>query len=61
VTTVEFLSRVGLNTLQDLPDREAFEKTGIVSSTGTQRRDLDEIFGSREAPDDQETFEEAEL
>ena len=62
VTTVEFLSRFGLNGLQDPPDRESIENTGIVSSGDAERSNLDEVFGiSGETPEDQETFEEAEF
>ena len=62
VTTVEFLSRFGLNGLQDLPDRETIENAGVVSSGGAERTNLDEVFGiSGETPEDQETFEEAEF
>jgi segregation and condensation protein B len=31
VTTLEFLSRFRLNSLQDLPDRETFENAGVIS------------------------------
>ena len=62
VTTVEFLSRFGLNGLQDLPDRETIENAGVVSSGDAERSNLDEVFGiSGETPEDQETFEEAEF
>jgi segregation and condensation protein B len=62
VTTVEFLSHFGLNSLQDLPDRESIENTGFASSGDVERSNLDEVFGiSGETTEDQETFEEAEF
>ena len=62
VTTVEFLSRFGLNSLQDLPDRETIENAGVASPGDVERSNLDEVFGmSGETAQDQETFEEAEF
>jgi segregation and condensation protein B len=62
VTTVEFLSLFGLNSLQDLPERETIENTGVASSGDVERSKLDEVFGtSDETPEDQETLEEAEF
>jgi segregation and condensation protein B len=62
VTTAEFLSRFGLNTLQDLPDRESIENTEITSSPHAERRNFGTIFrSSEEAPEDPETFEGAEF
>jgi segregation and condensation protein B len=62
VTTVEFLSRFGLNGLQDLPDRETIENAGVAPAGDAERSNLHEIFGiSGETPEDQETFEEAEF
>jgi hypothetical protein len=56
------LSRFGLNGLQDLPDRESIENTGIVSSGDAERGNLDDVIGiSGGIPEDEETFEEAEL
>jgi segregation and condensation protein B len=62
VTTVEFLSRFGLNSLQDLPERETIENAGFASPGGVERSNLDEVFGAGgEVPEEQATFEEAEL
>ena len=36
VTTVEFLSLFGLDSLQDLPERETIENNGIVSTPEDQ-------------------------
>lgn len=62
VTTVEFMSRFGLNSLQDLPERETIENAGVASRGAVERSNLDEVFGiSGKTPEDQETFEEAEF
>jgi hypothetical protein len=62
VTTLEFLSLFGLNSLQDLPDRETIENAGVASPGDVERSSLDEVFGiSGETTEDQETFEEAEF
>ena len=41
VTTIEFLP-IGLNNLQDLPDRETIDNAGIVSPGDGERSNLDE-------------------
>jgi segregation and condensation protein B len=62
VTTIEFLSQFGLNSLQDLPERETIENAGVASLGAVERSNLDEVFGmSGETVQDQETFEEAEF
>ncbi len=45
VTTLEFLSRFGLNTLQELPDREAIENARFAAGSDAAESDLDEAFG----------------
>jgi segregation and condensation protein B len=57
VTTVEFLSLFGLNSLQDLPDRETIESARFASLAGVERSSLDEVFTVSE---DQETFQDAD-
>jgi segregation and condensation protein B len=62
VTTLEFLSRFGLNSLQDLPDRETFESAGVISSGNAKRSDLNEVFGiGSEQGEDAEAFQEADI
>jgi chromosome segregation and condensation protein ScpB len=62
VKTAKFLSRFGLNSLQNLPDRESIENTEIASSAHPARRNLAAIFGSsEEAAEYLETYEGSEL
>ncbi len=62
VTTIEFLSRFGLNSLQDLPDRETFENAGVISSGDAKRSDLNEVFGiGSEQDEDTEALQEADI
>jgi segregation and condensation protein B len=62
VTTLEFLSRFRLNSLQDLPDRETFENAGVISSGDSKRSDLNEVFGiGSEQGEDTEAFQEADI
>ena len=62
VTTVEFLSLFGLNSLQDLPERETIENAGVASPSAIERSNLDEVFGiSGEQTEDTETFQVADF
>ena len=58
LTPVEFLSHFGLNSLQDLPDRETIENAGIASPGDVEGRSLNEVFAASE---DQETLEDADF
>jgi segregation and condensation protein B len=61
VTTVEFLSRFGLNSLQDLPERETMENAGLASPGDTAPSDQNGIFEISAQETETETFEEAEF
>jgi segregation and condensation protein B len=64
VTTLEFLSRFGLNSLQDLPDRETFENAGVISLGDAKRSDLNEVFGigsEQDQDQDTEALQEADI
>jgi hypothetical protein len=51
----------GLNSLQDLPNRETIEHEGFASSAAIERSNVNEVFGIRVEEADAETFEEAEF
>jgi segregation and condensation protein B len=54
------VSERGLNSLQDLPDRETIENVGVASPGAVERSNLDEVFGiGSEQGEDAEAFQEA--
>jgi chromosome segregation and condensation protein ScpB len=48
VTTKQFLSAFGLQTLRDLPDVEALEDAGLLSRKGVQEEVLVAVVGEEE-------------
>jgi segregation and condensation protein B len=61
VTTVEFLNRFGLNSLQDLPDRETMENAGVAPPRDSGGSNLNDVFGMSDEVTDAEAYEEAEF
>jgi segregation and condensation protein B len=61
VTTVEFLNRFGLNSLQDLPDRETMENAGVAPPRDSGSSNLNDVFGMSDEVTDAEAYEEAEF
>jgi segregation and condensation protein B len=61
VTTVEFLNRFGLNSLQDLPDRETMENAGVAPPGDSGGSNLNDVFGMSDEVTDAEAHEEAEF
>jgi segregation and condensation protein B len=61
VTTVEFLNRFGLNSLQDLPDRETMENARVAPPDDSGGSNLNDVFGMSDEVTDAEAYEEAEF
>jgi segregation and condensation protein B len=61
VTTAEFLNRFGLNSLQDLPDRETMENAGVALPGDSGGSNLNDVFGMSAEVTDAEAYEEAEF
>jgi segregation and condensation protein B len=61
VTTVEFLNRFGINSLQDLPDRETMENARVAPPSDSGGSNLNDVFGTSDEVTDAEAYEEAEF
>jgi segregation and condensation protein B len=61
VTTVEFLNRFGLNSLQDLPDRETMKNAGVAPPGDRGGSNPNDLFGMNDEVTDAAAYEEAEI